>query len=65
MTSDTLLEQLEGQRRTVDFDTYDIIVEQLISMVGSGSMDVAPVYQRQFRWDDLKRCQLIGSRTDA
>jgi hypothetical protein len=61
MASDKLLEQLESQRRRVDFDTYDIIVEQLISMVGSGSIDVAPAYQRQFRWDDLKRCQLIES----
>lgn len=61
MTQDGLVAQLDSQRRKVDFDTYDIIVEQLISMVDSSSIDVAPVYQRQFRWDNLKRCHLIES----
>lgn len=56
-----LTSQLEQQRRKVDFDTYDISVEQLISMVQSGAIDVAPVYQRQFRWDYLKRSRLIES----
>jgi hypothetical protein len=62
MTSiEKLTNQLDQQRRKVDFDTYDISVEQLISMVRSGAIDVAPVYQRQFRWDNLKRSHLIES----
>ena len=61
MLIDALISQLDKQRRTVDFDTYDIIVQQLISMVESGAIDVAPVYQRQFRWDQLKRSHLIES----
>lgn len=56
-----LTNQLDQQRRKVDFDTYDITVEQLISMVRSGAIDVAPMYQRQFRWDNLKRSHLIES----
>jgi hypothetical protein len=53
--------QLKEQRRTVDFDTFDIHLQQLLSMVKEGQIWVAPVYQRQFRWD-LRRCsQLIES----
>ncbi len=58
---ENLANQLDQQRRKVDFDTYDISVEQLISMVRSGAIDVAPVFQRQFRWDNLKRSHLIES----
>jgi uncharacterized protein with ParB-like and HNH nuclease domain len=61
MNTSALLEQLESQRRRVDFDTYDITVQQLIAMVESGAIDVAPVYQRQFRWDDSKRAHLVES----
>ncbi len=61
MHTKTLVEQLETQRHRVDFDTYDITVQQLISMVESGAIDVAPAYQRQFRWDDSKRAHLIES----
>lgn len=61
MSIDALLEQLDSQRRKVDFDTYDIIVQQLVSMVESGAIDVAPAYQRQFRWDGLRRAQLVES----
>ncbi len=61
MPSESIIEQLDRQRRTVDFDTYDIIVQQLVTMVASGSIDVAPTYQRQFRWDHTKRSHLIES----
>lgn len=59
--TETIAEQLATQRRKVDFDTFDIIVQQLVDMVGSSAIDVAPVYQRQFRWDELKRSHLIES----
>jgi hypothetical protein len=61
MNTKALIEQLEKQRHRVDFDTYDITVQQLISMVESGAIDVAPAYQRQFRWDDSKRAHLVES----
>ncbi|CAG0933209.1 hypothetical protein PLCT1_02276 [Planctomycetaceae bacterium] len=61
MSTETLTEQLEAQRRKVAFDTYDIIVQQLVTMVETSAIDVAPVYQRQFRWDTTKRSHLIES----
>jgi Protein of unknown function DUF262 len=61
MKPENLLAQLDQQRRKVDFDTYDVIVQQLVTMVESGTVDVAPAYQRQFRWDNEKRSHLIES----
>ena len=61
MSEETLIEQLASQRRKVDFDTYDIIVQQLVGMVETGAIDVAPAYQRQFRWDHSRRSELIES----
>ena len=57
----SLIGQLDEQRRTVDFDTYDILVQQLLSMLKSGAIDIAPAYQRQFRWDAVRCSQLVES----
>jgi hypothetical protein len=61
MDAQAFAKQLETQRHRVDFDTYDITVQQLISMVENGAIDVAPAYQRHFRWDDQKRSDLVES----
>lgn len=53
--------QLKEQRRTVDFDTFDIHLQQLLQMVQEGQIWVAPAYQRQFRWDPKRCSQLIES----
>ncbi len=56
-----LVEQLVEERRRVDFDSYDITVQQLLSMVSQGQINMAPAYQRQFRWDPARQSQLIES----
>jgi hypothetical protein len=56
-----LTEQMASQRRTVDFDTFDIQVQQLLTMLAEDQISVAPAYQRQFRWDDTRCSQLIES----
>ncbi len=56
-----LTNQLSEQRRKVDFDSYDITVQQLLSMVESGSINVAPAYQRQYRWDSLRQSRFVES----
>lgn len=53
--------QLREQRRTVDFDTFDISLQELIRMAGDGEIFIAPAYQRKFRWDDARCSQLIES----
>ena len=56
-----LTSQLNDQRRKVDFDTYDITVQQLIAMVETDVINVAPAYQRQYRWDELRQSRFIES----
>lgn len=56
-----LANQLERERRKVDFDTFDISVKELVSMAQQGIIDVAPEYQRQFRWPQKNQSQFIES----
>lgn len=54
-------EQLESNRRTVSFDSYDITVKQLYDMVVEGMVEIAPDYQRHFVWDEKRQSALIES----
>lgn len=56
-----LLNQLEKERRKVDFDTFDISVKELVSMAEEEIIDVAPEYQRQFRWPLENQSRFIES----
>jgi len=53
--------QLHEQRRKVDFDTYDITVDELVRRVALQRIEIAPAYQRQFRWDETRQSRLIES----
>jgi hypothetical protein len=57
-TPDKLSQQLGTQRRMVDFDTFDIQLQELLRMLEEGQISVAPAYQRQFRWNS-ERCSLL------
>ena len=56
-----ITDQLSEQKRKVDFNTYDISVKELISMVAESIIDIAPEYQRQFRWPLDKQSTLLES----
>ncbi len=60
-TPDQLAHQLGTQRRMVDFDTFDIQLQELLRMLEGGQITIAPAYQRQFRWDTERCAQLIES----
>ena len=53
--------ELMTQKMKVDFNTYDLSVKELLSMVNDGLINIAPDYQRQFRWDDERQSSLIES----
>ncbi len=53
--------QLEQERRTVSFDSYDIAVRQLLEMVTENAIDIAPEYQRKFVWDIQRQSEFIES----
>lgn len=53
--------ELDDLKRKVDFNTYDISVKELVSLVSDGTIDIAPEYQRQFRWGEDRQSQLVES----
>jgi hypothetical protein len=53
--------QIEKNRRTVSFDSYDITIRQLYDMICDDLIDIAPEYQRHFVWDEDRQSQLIES----
>jgi len=54
-------EQLDSNRRSVAFDSYDITLKQLYDMLLEGMIDIAPEYQRHFVWDTTRQSALIES----
>jgi hypothetical protein len=56
-----VVDQITSQRLKVDFDTFDITVKQLIQMVEDNYIDIAPAYQRQFRWEAARQSTFIES----
>lgn len=59
--SDSATLQLETERRTVGFDSYDMTVRELLNMVGAGEINIAPVYQRKFVWDVKRQSEFVES----
>jgi hypothetical protein len=53
--------QVDENRRSVAFDSYDLAVRQLFDMTAEGMIDVAPEYQRHFIWNETRQSQLIES----
>ncbi len=58
---ENIITELNEQKRKVDFNSYDMSVKELISMVNDEIINIAPEYQRQFRWDDKRQSTLIES----
>ena len=56
-----LADELRQQRRKVDFDTFDVPVRELMRQLSNDEIDIAPAYQRQYRWDEVRASQLIES----
>ncbi|CAI1547351.1 DUF262 domain-containing protein [Serratia marcescens] len=54
-------DQLDKERRKVDFDTFDFSVKELVAMACDGIINVAPEYQRQFRWPAENQSRFIES----
>lgn len=60
-SADTQRDELATQRRKVDFDSYDITVDELVRRVHRKRIEISPAYQRQFRWDHERQSRLIES----
>src|ERR1700733_2272164 len=53
--------QLEKERRTVSFDTYDLAVRQILDMLATKDINIAPEYQRKFVWEGRRQSEFIES----
>ncbi len=61
MKAEELQTQLMEQKLKVDFNTYDLSIKEIVSMVKDGIINIAPDYQRRFRWDEERQSSLIES----
>ena len=61
MDSTAIQSQLDANRRSVSFDSYDVTVRQLYDMISEDIIDVTPEYQRHFVWNQERQSQLIES----
>lgn len=62
MQKDEIIQsQLDKSRRSVAFDSYDLAVRQLTDMLNEKVIDIAPAYQRHFKWNSERQSQLIES----
>lgn len=61
MQSENIQAQLDKNRRSVAFDSYDLAVRQLVDMLAEKTIDIAPAYQRHFKWNPERQSQLIES----
>lgn len=53
--------EIDAKRRSVSFDSYDITIKQLYDMLLDGMIDIAPEYQRHFKWGAARQSALIES----
>ena len=53
--------ELDARRQKVDVDSYDLTVRELDRMCAEGELDIAPEYQRKFRWTAADESRLIES----
>ncbi|MFJ4055995.1 DUF262 domain-containing protein [Pseudomonas sp. NPDC089743] len=61
MDNTVIQSQLDANRRSVSFDSYDVTVRQLYDMISEEIIDVTPEYQRHFVWSRERQSQLIES----
>src|SRR5262245_15199640 len=53
--------QLDRERRRVDVDSSNFPVRELVRMMAEGELNIAPAYQRKFRWTEDRESALIES----
>ncbi|GAA3242567.1 hypothetical protein GCM10017691_46770 [Pseudonocardia petroleophila] len=56
-----LQDELETHRRAVDTEYFDLSIREIVRMVESAEVVVAPAYQRQFQWKPDVQSALIES----
>lgn len=58
---DTFIDQLNSEREKVDVAVHNFSVRELVRMMSDEELNVAPAYQRQFRWPETAESTFIES----
>lgn len=59
--SNTFMEELSKERKTIKTDSYDMSVGELINLYKEQDLKLNPAYQRLYRWDDEHKTNFIES----
>lgn len=54
-----LEKEVEAARKEIVADGYDMSIGELINIFKDGELDIAPEYQRLFRWDEDQKTRFI------
>ena len=55
------INQLSSLRYKINYYTYDMVVSELLTRLENGKMNIAPIYQRQFQWEESRQSTFIES----
>jgi hypothetical protein len=56
-----LQDEIDEQRKKVDVEHFDLSIREIARMVTESEMQIAPEYQRKFRWSEETESRLIES----
>ncbi|MDR3211726.1 MAG: DUF262 domain-containing protein [Planctomycetota bacterium] len=57
----SITNQIKDLRREVDYNTRDYAIDFLVAQFMAGEYFINPDYQRNFVWDDARRCRFVES----
>jgi len=61
MESNELLAAIEREEKNINTDSYSMSIREIISMFKENQINLEPVYQRVYRWDEKEASRLIES----
>ncbi|WP_083572222.1 DUF262 domain-containing protein [Flavobacterium johnsoniae] len=56
-----LIEELNTGRKEIKTDSFSMSIGEIINLYKDGDLELAPAYQRLFRWDDQQKSKFIES----
>ncbi|MDR3054370.1 MAG: DUF262 domain-containing protein [Zoogloeaceae bacterium] len=59
--SESITNQITDLRREVDYNTRDYAIDFLVAQFKEAEFFINPEYQRNFVWDDVRRCRFVES----
>ena len=59
--TDNITNQITGLRREVDYNTRDYAIDFLVAQFKDGEYFINPDYQRNFVWDNNRKCRFVES----